>query len=388
MDPYPENRARHSIKPRFLILGIRPHKKSAPEVMSSSTPQSHSGFPRPLQESPFWATRAKAWYVFDLVARSKRKAWARLLWTFGPWAVSLLANLLVPFRRVQNDTETTYAETPTRRHTDTLLWNAVPIFLALILATAGHALCADPKPEWIGSLTSDKGPGSFIAPPSMRLSYRFGWSGIQAATADIHFFSPNRNTFEVDASGGTSGFPRTLFRLDLYHQATENKTTLMPIHFFQEERYRQETVKTNVNFEPDCVTGLREKIPSDHPAKPNVFRFSPVFDLTTALLWVRSQPLTDGDTESLVVWASNAPYLATVTVIGRDKVKIDGQQQNAIKLDLKLKGIDKKMRLKDHKLFKGGRGWLSDDEKRIPLRIEADIFIGYVFVELEAMQVE
>lgn len=222
----------------------------------------------------------------------------------------------------------------------------------------------------------------------MRLSYRFGWSGIQAATADIHFFSPTRNTFEVDASGATSGLPRTLFRIDVYHQATENKDTLMPIHFFQEEKYRQATVKTNVDFEPDHVTGLREKIPSDRPSKPSVFKFAPVFDLTTALLWVRSQPLTDGDTESLVVWASNAPYLATVTVLGRDTLKIDGQKKNAIKLDLKLKGIDKKMRLKDHKLFKGGRGWLSDDDKRIPLRIEADIFIGYVFVELESMRVE
>jgi hypothetical protein len=256
-----------------------------------------------------------------------------------------------------------------------------------LLAT-DSAFSADSSPEWVGSLTSNKGPGNFSAPPAMRLSYRFGWSGIEAATADIHFFSPTRNTFEVDASGATSGFSRTLFLLDLYHQATENKATLMPIHFYQEEKYRQETVTTNVVFEGDQVTGLREKIPSDHPAKPNVFKFSPVFDLTTALLWVRSQPLVDGDRESLVVWASNAPYLATVTVLGRGTLRIDGKNQNAIKLDLKLKGIDKKMQLKDHKLFKGGRGWLSDDDKRIPLRIEADIFIGYVFVELESMQVE
>ena len=265
---------------------------------------------------------------------------------------------------------------------------ALAWILAIGLLATGQAVCADPSPDWIGSLTSDKGPGNFTAPPSMRLSYRFGWSGIQAATADIHFFSPTQNTFEVDASGATSGFPRTLFRLDVFHQATENKATLMPIHFFQEEKYRQETVKTNVDFEPDYVTGLREKIPSDRPSKPNVFKFRPVFDLTTALLWVRSPPLADGDTESLVVWASNAPYLATVTVVGRDTLKIGGQNQNAIKLDLKLKGIDKKMRLKDHKLFKGGRGWLSDDDKRIPLRLEADIFIGYVFVELESIQVE
>lgn len=260
--------------------------------------------------------------------------------------------------------------------------------LAIFLLGIWHEVDAQESPAWVGSLTSDKGPGNFTAPPSMRLAYRFGWSGIQAATANIHFFSPTRNTFEVDASGGTSGFPRTLFRLDVYHQATENKTTLMPIHFFQEEKYRQETVKTNVDFEPDYVTGLREKIPSDHPSKPNVFKFSPVFDMTTALLWVRSQPLADGDTESIVVWASNAPYLATVKVTGRDTLKIDGQKQNAIKLELRIKGIDKKMQLKEHKLFKGGRGWLSDDDKRIPLRIEADIFIGYVFAELESMKLE
>jgi Protein of unknown function (DUF3108) len=267
--------------------------------------------------------------------------------------------------------------------TRTLTW-----IFAVFLLGSGLQVCADESADWIGSLTSDKGPGTFTAPPSMRLAYRFGWSGIQAATADIHFFSPNRNTFEVDASGATSGFTRTLFRLDIYHQATENKATLRPIHFFQEEKYRQETVKTNVDFEPDFVSGLREKIPSDQPPKPNVFKFSPVFDMTTALLWVRSQKLTDGDTESIVVWASNAPYLATVKVVGRETIKIDGQKQNAIRLDLKLKKIDKKMQLKDHKLFKEGRGWLSDDDKRIPLRIEADIFVGYVFAELESMKVE
>ncbi|MBV8376087.1 MAG: DUF3108 domain-containing protein, partial [Verrucomicrobia bacterium] len=59
-----------------------------------------------------------------------------------------------------------------------------------------------------------------------------------------------------------------------------------------------------------------------------------------------------------------------------------------IKLDLQLKKIDKKMQLKDHKLFKGGRGWLSDDNNRVPLRIEADIFIGYVFAELASMKLE
>ena len=135
-------------------------------------------------------------------------------------------------------------------------------------------LCADESTAWIRSLTSDKGPGNFTAPPSMRLSYRFGWSGIQAATADIHFFSPNRNTFEVDASGATSGFPRTLFRLDIYHQATENKATLRPIHFFQEEKYRQETVKTNVDFEAGFCDRTSGKNPERSSRQSQMFSSS------------------------------------------------------------------------------------------------------------------
>jgi hypothetical protein len=260
--------------------------------------------------------------------------------------------------------------------------------LATLVWTIACLASADETPDWTKSLTSGKGPGSFTPPPPMRLIYRFGWSGIEAATANVHFYSPTRDTFEVEATGATSGFPRQLFRLDVYHRATEDKSTLRPIHFYQEERYRSATVKTNAYFTRDQVTGLREKIPSDHPSKPNIFKFSPVFDLTTALLWVRSQPLVDGETESIVVWASNAPYLAIVKVLGRDTIRIDGQKEKAIKVDLKLNGIDKRMRLKEHKLFKGGRGWLSDDDKRIPLRIEADIFIGYVFAELESVRLE
>src|SRR6202047_4816329 len=217
----------------------------------------------------------------------------RLIFSSTPWAVQSWRFLGVArSTRISLDTglRSRLPKSPTlrRRRYTSLGLGALIWIVAIVLLAGGHGACADDKPDWIRLLTSDKGPGNFAAPPSMRLFYRFGWSGIQAATADIHFFSPTRNTFEVDASGATSGFPRTLFRLDIYHQATENKDTLMPIHFFQEEKYRQETVKTNVDFKPDYVTGLRERIPSDHPSKPNVFRFSPVFDLTTALLWVRS----------------------------------------------------------------------------------------------------
>jgi Protein of unknown function (DUF3108) len=247
---------------------------------------------------------------------------------------------------------------------------------------------AEDSPDWSGSLTTAKGPGNFAPPPPMRLAYRFGWVGVQAAKAEIQLISQTPTTFEIDATGATSGMARALFKLDLYQQAIENKMTLRPIHLFQEEKYRSATVRTSVDFESNQLTGLRQKIPDNYPDMPKIFTFSPVFDMASALLWVRSQPLAEGETESIVVWASNAPYLATVTVLGRDTIRVNGHEDRAIKLDLKLNGIDNKMHLKECKLFKDGRAWLSDDAKRIPLRIEADIFIGYVFAELESVQSE
>jgi hypothetical protein len=262
------------------------------------------------------------------------------------------------------------------------------LVLAVLLLLNCPSRAIDQDPEWIKSLTTNKGPGRFNVLPAVHLTYRFGWSGLRAAHADIHFYFPSRNLIRLEVTGGTIGFPRSLFKVDVYHQSTANKATLRPIRFFQEEWYRNETIKTTVNFAETEVTGVREKMPSDHPAKPTVFKFSPVFDLETALLWVRSQPLQIGDTESLVVWASNAPYLATVKVVGKDTLEIQGERKRAIKLDLKLKRVDKSMQLKEHKLFKSGRGWLSDDNQRVPLRIEADIFIGYVFAELETMAID
>ena len=171
--------------------------------------------------------------------------------------------------------------------------------------------------------------------------------------------------------------------------STTDRATLHPLHLFQEERYRSETVRTTVDYKPDRLVALREVTPEKTPAKPNTFDLTPVFDMQSALLWLRSTPLQTGQKETLIVWPSDAPYLATVTVLGRETIRVAGQERPAIKLDLQLKRIDKKtLQLKEHKKFKSGRAWLSDDDLRIPLRVEADIFIGYVYAELESLQRE
>jgi hypothetical protein len=238
------------------------------------------------------------------------------------------------------------------------------------------------KPSWESSVTTGKGPGKFPAAPNVHLTYRFGWSGITAAEAEVRLVNRD-DTTKITASGGTTGFARTLFKCDIDHECTSQRNALLPIHIVQDEKYSYETVHTTIEFNEKSVTSLREVNPTKDPPKPRTLEFYPVFSLETALLWLRSQPLNDGEREVMVVYANNAAYLGTIKVVGRERIHIGQTDRNAIKIEFNFKTIDQHLQLKTYKRFKSGRGWISDDEYRLPLRVEADIFIGYVFAELE-----
>ncbi len=106
----------------------------------------------------------------------------------------------------------------------------------------------------------------------------------------------------------------------------------------------------------------------------------------STLLYVRSQPLREGDVYRVVVYPATSPYLATLTVTGREPITIAAGTYQAIKLDLQLNKIGKKRELGPHKKFRRASIWVSDDSDRLLLRIEASIFVGKVFVELQSVR--
>jgi len=59
---------------------------------------------------------------------------------------------------------------------------------------------------------------------------------------------------------------------------------------------------------------------------------------------------------------------------------------NAIKMDLRLQRVNKKNELEAHRKFKRATIWLSDDNDRVLLRIESQIFVGAVTAELQSIR--
>jgi hypothetical protein len=248
------------------------------------------------------------------------------------------------------------------------------------------AFCSSSLAEnWQASLSKDPA-GNFPQLRPLRASYRFGWSGLTAATGDVHFTKPSENKFQLDGTGRTIGLVRALWKLDVNYQAVAIAETLRPIETQQTESYRSKKIVTHLTFTNNGVTRARTEGKDAGEAKTRQFNFPNLFDLFSAMLYVRSQPLRDRSVYRVVAYPATNAYLATVTVIGREKILVHAGGYNAIKLDLQLKRIGKHLQLEPHRKFRRATIWVSDDAERLLLRIEAQVFVGTVFAELQSMR--
>jgi hypothetical protein len=237
------------------------------------------------------------------------------------------------------------------------------------------------------STVSKNPPGNFPELRPLRANYRFGWSGLPAATGEIHFTRASNDRLELEGTGRTIGLVRALWKLDLNYYAVANAETLSPIEARQTESYRHKQVATQLSFTNNGVIRSRtEGQSSPTGTKLREFSFPNLFDLHSAMLYVRSQPLRDHSVCRVVVYPASNAYLATVTVAGREKVSVHAGAYNAIKIDLQLNRVGKHLELEPHRKFRRATIWVSDDADRILLRIEAQIFVGTVFAELQSVQ--
>lgn len=258
--------------------------------------------------------------------------------------------------------------------------------LVTLLLIAWPAMAAD----WRASLSPPK-PGGFPALPPLRAQYRFGWGAIPAARAEFDFTRISRGEQKLSMKTATYGAVRSVWRLEATHEALCRPATLTPLTLSQTEVYRDETHRIRVTFDAAGVTRLRESAPakgkpkSTKPPKPKRFECPNVLDLQTSLLFVRSQALRQGESYRMIVYPSTGAYFAEVEVVGREPVRVAGRSWPAVKLDIKLRTIDRDLALGPHRKFRKASVWLSDDRDRVILKANAEVFVGSIWVELEKL---
>ena len=260
---------------------------------------------------------------------------------------------------------------------------AIAILLgASLLSRTGAALV---PADWEKTVTT-RPRGTFPNPRPLVGIYDFGWSELVAAMAEIRVDNRDGN-LRLEGEGATVGVVRALWKFDTQHRALADAKTLRPISMHEVDEKRRKTLVTDLVFKPDSVERVRTDTSAKKPPEPRKFEFSRgLFDMFSALLYVRSQPLKKGDVYRIVVYPATNAYLATLTVADRAPITVGAGEYPAIKLDLQLKKIGKHRELEPHKKFRRASVWVSDDDDRLLLRIEASIFVGSVFAELQSVR--
>jgi hypothetical protein len=261
----------------------------------------------------------------------------------------------------------------------------LPIAVSLLAAVPVQAA---PIPAWQETLTSRQ-PGSFPPLRPLKAQYSFGWSAFTAASADFQMNTAKSGLLRMYVKTATSGFVRTLWKMDAEHVSLVQPGTFDPVSLVQTEKYKNKSRTTRLTFEGDRVLRDRETKPAEpnQKKKPKKFEVGPVYDLHGALHFLRSQPLQSGDVYRIVVFPANAPYLAQLSVVGRERVEISGRRQDSIKLDLKLWRIDEDdLKLQPYTKFKRAAIWVGDDQDRLLLKVEGEIFVGAVWCELRSVE--
>ena len=262
-----------------------------------------------------------------------------------------------------------------------------PALLLIALATGSLATA---EPAWQKDLTSPA-PGDHPPLAPCLLDFQVTWNGIlDSGKLRMEFTGrdpKNPAAYVVRSSAVSTGLAAGIFPYQSNFWSELDPTSFKPLVFNATETDHEETATSNTRHFADRVEfqkTTKSLTTGTVTQKDHSFKFSPVFDIFSAMLHVRSQKLADGDSITLVVDPFGTPYLLQANVRAHE-LHLD---RKTIRLSVGMRKIDRiTLKLLPYKkLKKDATLWLSDDAERIPVELRAAVFIGDIRATLTDRQ--
>lgn len=189
----------------------------------------------------------------------------------------------------------------------------------------------------------------------------------------------------AEAKGRSASLARVFWHYDCDYRSIIDADAFLPREVLYLEEERKDKTRTEVEFEKGkaiCLKKVEQKKSGEVNEWRRVFKAPRIHDLTSGILYLRSQPLETGDEIRLVLYPFDTSYLVSFRVLGREEHRSPAGKFPAVKLDLGIEKILKGNRLERYKKFKRATIWISDDAHRLPLEIRAEIFVGSIRAEM------
>ncbi len=223
-------------------------------------------------------------------------------------------------------------------------------------------------------------PGEVL---TYQISYGFLSIGeaVIATSSTLHTLK-NIPSYKVDISGRTTGAVGWVAKVDDKWGAYLRADNLLPIRNYRivrENNYKRDE-KTFFDYTAKSIQYYRYDHKAEKFNDPEIHEFTkPVRDLIGGYHYLKQldyNAMQVGDTIKLFGFFENEFYTFDILYKGKEKLKTAFGKVAAIKLVPVMP---------DNKVFDGENSislWLSDDSNRIPLKAEANMFIGRAVIEI------
>jgi hypothetical protein len=211
-----------------------------------------------------------------------------------------------------------------------------------------------------------------------KLFYDIYWLGIYVGRAVLEAIY-DKEALRITSRANSASFISTFYTVEDYAESLVLKGKAARFRIKQREgKYRsdKETIFDLSNGRVTYFDYLKGK--KNERSIDGV-----VWDVISGFYYLRAQPLMIGKVVSIDVFDSNKLLKAEVSVLRKEKIRVSGRGEVSaivVKPDIKSEGLFHK---------KGDVFiWLTDDEARIPVRLETRVPIGRVVAELKNSEIE
>lgn len=215
-----------------------------------------------------------------------------------------------------------------------------------------------------------------------KLRYKMSYSGfLTAGTAVLELNEvelEGKKVFYSRGSGWTSGIIKWFFKIDDVYESYFDKETIKPYYFkrkIDEGGYKKHR---NTRFNYDSKKAYVQDFINQ---KDTIVAFSNVQDMMSSFYYLRTQDvkgMKKGDEIAIDMFMDSKVYPFKLRFLGKDILNTKFGKVNCLVF---------RPLVQSGRIFKAQESvtiWITDDVNKIPIKMKADLAVGYLRAELEA----
>jgi len=283
--------------------------------------------------------------------------------------------------------------TPGRRALTNAAMVAAVIAATFILLrlTTGRGGRPNPGPEALPPVRFEPlSPARRPFAPGEELLYEFAWNGLSCAQCRLTLsegVADGTSEWVLHYEGSTSEAIQQFWAYRVEGDTHLDPQSLLPTLSVttSHKGKKGKTVTTTFDRSAGVAEVVKLKLrPSGNRRSVRQVPFEMGLDLPAALLLMRALDLPMDKTTAVEIISSDKLYAAELRPIRRETVQVEAGTFEALVVEMRVRVVEgsRQERAREESKYRHIRLWISEDDARLPLKMESELAVGSVSAEL------